>query len=78
AEGTTFASFPTSVEELKKQSGEHVPRLDADRRILKFILNAADGELTQAEIASRVLAEFPKDIPSEKDALRYVVSVLGE
>jgi hypothetical protein len=78
AEGTTFASFPSSIEDLKKRSEDHVPHLSARHHVLKFVMDAADGTHNQGEIASEVFAAFPEQFTSEKDAFRYVAKVLGE
>ncbi len=78
AEGTTFASSPFVAADLKKKSGGHVPSLDLDRRIAKFILEEVDGTQTQGAIAARLQEKFPNEIPGEREALQYVVNVLGD
>lgn len=77
AEGTTFARSPFVAADIKKKSGDHVPSLDPDRRIAKFILEEVDENQTQNEIAAKLLEKFPNEISGEGKALQYVVNVLG-
>ncbi len=78
AEGTTFAGFPASMEKIRKNSGDHVPRLGSRQKIWKFILNEADGERAQEEIARKLFAAFSGEIADEKEALRLVTDILAE
>ena len=77
AEGTTFADSPFLVANLIKNSENHVPILDSDLRMAKFILGEVDGKQTQGEIAVKLQKEFPNEIQGERKALQYVVYVLG-
>lgn len=74
-EGTTFAGFPLKLEALADRSAEKVPRPGQRQEILRFVLDCADGKLSQGGIAEKVRAAFPEEFPSERKALRYVADV---
>jgi protein arginine N-methyltransferase 1 len=78
AEGTTFASFPYSAKSLRKRSDIHVPKPGKRQKLLKFVLDSADGKATQGEIAARVFEAFPDKFTSEKEALGFVAGVLAD
>ncbi|MBI2132444.1 MAG: hypothetical protein HYT99_06475, partial [Candidatus Tectomicrobia bacterium] len=74
-EGTTFAGFPLKLDALADRSAEKVPRSGRRQEILRFVLDCADGKLSQGGIAEKVRAAFPEEFPSERKALRYVADV---
>ena len=51
---------------------DYLPKLKEDGKIKKFILNNFGLELSQKEIADRLIKEFPKRFASPKDAIAYV------
>lgn len=76
-EGSTFAGFPLKLESLADRSAEKIPRPGRRQEILRFVLDCADGRMSQGEIAAKVRAAFPEDFPSEKRTLRHVADIFG-
>ena len=74
-EGNTFAGAPLRLESLADRSAEKIPRPGRRQEIMRFVLDCADGRLTQGEIAAKVRATFPEDFPEERHALRYVARI---
>jgi hypothetical protein len=69
---STFHGAPLSPAQLRKQAASHVPTLNEDGRILRFVLDAMRGEVSVGEIAQRLTEEFPDRFAGTLEALRYV------
>jgi protein arginine N-methyltransferase 1 len=67
-----FFGEPRSAAGLRKQAADHVPTLNEDGRIDRFILAQMDGRDSLGQIASRVAVEFPGRFPTWQQALTRV------
>lgn len=76
-EGNTFAGIPLRQESLAERSAERIPRPGRRQEIMRFVLDCADGRRTQGEIARKLLAAYPGDFGTERQALRCVAGILG-
>jgi type I protein arginine methyltransferase len=73
---STIWNFPVSPEHLKKQLPSYAPKLSRRGEAEKYLLNAFDGKLSAAELASELLERFGDCFPSEKAAAKFVSSVV--
>jgi protein arginine N-methyltransferase 1 len=69
---STFFGAPLSLERLHKRAAGHVPALDEEGRIDRFILARIDGGTSLGEIARSLSAEFPERFATWDDALTHV------
>lgn len=69
---STFFGQPFSPSSLRNISSEHVPALDEEGEIDKFILSQINGQNSLERIAMQVTPRFPKRFVDWKDALTYV------
>jgi len=74
---SNFQQFPftegfSSPERWHKRNYSHMPALNEDGRIDRFILTLMDGQISLRDIADRVLARFPICFASWEEALAYV------
>jgi type I protein arginine methyltransferase len=72
---STFYGMPLSNVALRKKAGGYVPTLTEDGQIVRFVIDAIDGQASVDEIARRVSAEFPGRFPRPCDALSYVADL---
>src|SRR4030095_13642280 len=69
---STFFSLPVSTNRLSRISTSFVPRLNAEGRIDQMILNLMENTCTHAEIAERVLKQFPENFSKISEALTHI------
>jgi protein arginine N-methyltransferase 1 len=69
---STFFGAPLSVARLHKQDTSHIPNLNEDGKIDRFILSSMDGKTSLTEIACKVSDRFPKRFTNWEDALTRV------
>jgi protein arginine N-methyltransferase 1 len=69
---STFFSLPLSTNRLSRISTGFVPRLNTEGRIDRMILSLMEDECTHAEIAERVLNQFPENFSKVSEALTRV------
>lgn len=70
---STLEGVPASARE--RQSSSYIPKLDDEGEILAFVLNRMSGDLTLAQIAEKLLAQFPHLFDDADDALRFAASL---
>lgn len=66
---STFFGVPLSLAQLHKQSASHVPRLNVEGEIERFILSLMDGKSALEEIARRLSLRFPDRFANQTEAL---------
>lgn len=69
---STFLGTPLTLASLGKREAGHVPTLDEDGEIDRFILARMDGRTAQQEIARDTAARFPARFARWEDALTRV------
>lgn len=69
---STFLGMPLSRAHLHKRAASHVPTLNADGQVARFVLDAMAGNMSLGEIASQIATRFPSRFPRWEDALGYV------
>ena len=69
---STFFAVPLSSAQLRKRAASHVPTLNEEGQIERFILSQMDGSTSLEEIARRALHEFPGRFAKWHDALTRV------
>ena len=69
---STFFSLPVSTNRLSRISTSFVPRLNIKGRIDQLILNLMENECSHAEIAERVIKQFPEKFSKVSEALTHV------
>jgi protein arginine N-methyltransferase 1 len=69
---STFLGMPLSRAHLQKRAASHVPTLNADGQVARFVLDAMAGNTSLGEIASQISIRFPSRFPRWEDALGYV------
>ena len=72
---STFYGMPLAPAALEKKSSGYIPSLGEDGRIIRFVLEAIDGQASLNDIALRLSAEFPCRFPRRQDALSYVADM---
>ncbi len=69
---STLAGLPLTPGTLRKRAADHVPRLDADGELDRFILSRMDGILSLEVIARQTAEAFAARFPTWLDALPRV------
>jgi type I protein arginine methyltransferase len=69
---STFFGVPLSAARLHKKSASHVPLLNDEGEIERFILSLMDGKTALEEIAHQLAALYPTHFASYKAALDHV------
>lgn len=69
---STFWGAPLSLAQLKKQREDHRPALNVEGRIDLFILERMKAGMLLGEIADELLAAFPREFASRRQALSRV------
>ncbi|HEX7296219.1 MAG TPA: 50S ribosomal protein L11 methyltransferase [Pyrinomonadaceae bacterium] len=69
---STFNSQLLSFATLRRKAGNHIPRLNEDGEIQRFILDHMNGSNTLEEIAAKLTTVFPTRFPSIATALTAV------
>lgn len=67
-----------SPKRLRKTAADYIPQLSEEGLLRQRTLELMDGNVTLEEIASRLLAEFPKRFSGRKQALTYAGTVSQE
>jgi protein arginine N-methyltransferase 1 len=66
---STFFGVPLSLAQLHKQSASHVPLLNDEGEIERFILSLMDGKTALEEIARQLSLRFPDRFANQTEAL---------
>jgi protein arginine N-methyltransferase 1 len=69
---SNFFGVSLSAAQLRKQAAGHVPSLDEEGQMDRFILDLMDGRTPLADIASSVSARYSSHFPTLADALTRV------
>ncbi len=69
---SNFFGEPRTVACLRKQAADHVPTLNEDGLIDRFILTQMDGKTNLGEVASKVVVQFPGSFATWEQALTRV------
>lgn len=69
---STFFGKPLSPEQLRKRAVDYMPVLGSKGQVDRFILELMNGESTTADIAHRVLTQFPDRFPDRQAATEHV------
>jgi type I protein arginine methyltransferase len=69
---STFFGVPLTAARLHKKSASHVPKLNVDGEIERFILSLMNGKSALEEIAHQLTAHYPTHFASYKAALDHV------
>ena len=72
---SSFFGEPHSPARLRKQSTTHVPRLNEDGEINRFILQLMNGENAIEDIAREVLQQFPARFPTLDGAIAHTAKL---
>jgi len=72
---STFYGVPLSPVRLRKRAGNHVPVLNEVGKVDRLILELMSGNLSLADIARRVSAQFPNRFVKWQDALARVAEL---
>jgi len=73
---STFWSGSFSPARLRRYASDHVPALNEDGRIDRFVLTSVDGETALGEIARRASLRFPARFAGWEDAVAYVGALI--
>ncbi|MCP3960669.1 MAG: methyltransferase domain-containing protein [bacterium] len=74
-EQSTFHGTPLSLAKLRKRAASYLPRLDAEGRVLLFILARLERRTPLGEIAGELQESFPERFERRRDALARVAEV---
>ena len=66
---------PLSISQLRKRDGSHVPALNAEAEVAKFVLSQIDGKNSNEQIATALLKSFPSLVRNYEDALDRVIEL---
>ena len=69
---STFFGVPLSTAKLRKQAANHIPALDQEGQIDRFILTSMDGRTSLNDIANAVSTRYSAHFASWQDALTRV------
>ncbi len=69
---STFLGNPLSLATLHRRSADHVPRLNDEGRVDRFVLKLMEEEIALGDIAGRLASEFPTRFTRWPDALARV------
>ena len=72
---STLQGNPFSLETLKRRSHSHIPELDEDVEIDRFILSLIDGTTSQGDLARRVVERFPNRFAKWEEALTWLAEL---
>jgi precorrin-6B methylase 2 len=72
---STLEGVAVSASARERQPSCYMPRLDAEGEIVSFVLDRMSGELTLAQIAEKLFAQFPDLFEDADDALRFAASL---
>jgi protein arginine N-methyltransferase 1 len=72
-----FFGEPLSPERLRRQEAGHLPRLNEEGEVDRFLLTLFDGTKPLGEIAREASLRFPDRFPQWKDALTRVATLAG-
>ena len=72
---SSFFGEPHSPARLRKQSTTHVPRLNEDGEINRFILQLMNGENAIEDIAREVVQQFPARFPTLDGAIAHTAKL---
>lgn len=73
----SFYANPLSLADLQRKKPDFVPTLGRKGEIARFTLNLVEGQLSNLEIAARLLEQYPADFSGRKAALTYVTNLLS-
>ncbi len=71
-EQSTFFGAPLSIAQLHKRAATHVPALNLEGEIDRFILAQMDGQTPQEELTRRLVEHYAARFPRWEDALTRV------
>lgn len=77
-EQSQLAGAVLSLKQLRKLAADYIPQLSEEGILRRRTLELMAGKVTLEEIASRLLAEFPKRFSGRKQALSYAGAVSQE
>ncbi|HKW64848.1 MAG TPA: 50S ribosomal protein L11 methyltransferase [Candidatus Acidoferrum sp.] len=77
-EQSQLAGAVLSPRQLRKIATDYIPRLSEEGLLRRRTLELMDGNVTLEEIASKLLAEFPRRFSGRKQALTYAGTVSQE
>jgi len=69
---STFFGAPLSLSNLHKQASTHMPSLDEDGQVIRFVLSQMDGTTSLGDIAHQLSQQFPAQFPTWEKALDRV------
>jgi protein arginine N-methyltransferase 1 len=69
---STFYGAPVSLDSLRRRSADHVPKLNSQGRMTRFVLESMDSDLSNGRIARQLFERFPADFPDLDAAESYV------
>lgn len=72
----SFFSSPVTRSDLQRRRPDYVPELDLKGQMELFSLNLVDGKMSSAEIAHKLLEQYPDSFRGSKDALTFVTKLL--
>ena len=65
-----------SLDELQRKKPDFVPQLTRKGEMARFTLNLVDNQLSNSDIAARLLETYAAEFPDHKAALTYVTGLL--
>lgn len=75
---STFYGSPSMPSHLHRHAAGHVPSLNSDGRLMRFILGHMEGVRTLEELAVLVAEEFPGRFSEPAEALEHVRTISAE
>lgn len=75
---STLYRRPANTAAAKKAAPDHVAGLSEEGRIQRFILQAMDGQTSNAEVARRLTVEFPAALPTSRRPWRARCRVVSD
>lgn len=75
---SSFHGSPIARETLRALAPDFAPTLGENGEIVRFVLNAIDGQTTIQDIARRVAERFPRQVVDEREARSRTSAVASE
>ena len=75
---STFFGAPLSSKSLRKRSESHVPTINEEGQVDRFVLDLMAGNTALGEIARQVSSRFPARFPTVQRALDHVGELSGK
>ena len=72
---STLFGTPLSAAQLRKRAGSHVPSVNEEGAITRFVLSKMDGENSNQQIADELMSRFSSRFQNQTEALDLVTDI---